>query len=300
MKPLVSVVIPTHNRGESISPTIASILANPGSAFELIIVDQSVNDATRNAVAQFRDARVRYLHTATVGAAQARNLAFALAESEFIAMTDDDCEVPRNWLEEIIAAFSVEARIGIVQGAILAAPHDARAGFVLGYAIHAPFLARGIRDKGRIEGTSANMALRKSLWEKLDHMDTMLGAGAPFKAASDTDVVIRALLAGYLVYVTPQVWVTHHGFRTWDEEPAMIRNYMIGLTTMYVKYLKCGRWNALYPFFQLALRWAFSQPAMTFGRVPSRALRLRAFMEGLRLGWAAPVVRAKCKYVETR
>src|SRR3989442_11962421 len=46
----VSVVIPTRNRGSLIEETIRSLLAMSHRDFELIVVDQSTNERTRQAV----------------------------------------------------------------------------------------------------------------------------------------------------------------------------------------------------------------------------------------------------------
>lgn len=294
----LSVIIATRDRGDRIRRTLESILANERAAFELIVVDQSVNDDTRHAVAQFRDPRLRYLYTPTAGVARGRNLGIAAAQYNWVALTDDDCLPQADWLAEIGAAFAQDARIGIVMGNILPAPHDSRAGFISNYQCRTPFLARGMRDKHRIEGAASNLALSKPMWEQLGGFDEMLGTGARFMAAEETDLILRAFLAGYWVYQTPRVCVTHTGFRSWQEGRGLIRGYMVGLTAMYVKHVKCGHYRALYPFFQLVARWAFSRPAISFEHVPSRALRLRGFMEGLRLGLATPVDRAECKFVE--
>ena len=102
----ISVVIPTRDRSDSIVKTIESVLENDHAAFELIVIDQSHDRRTEWAVRPFAgDGRLRYFHTTAQGVAQNRNDGIRLAVGEWIAMTDDDCQVPSDWLREIAAAF---------------------------------------------------------------------------------------------------------------------------------------------------------------------------------------------------
>jgi len=141
------------------------------------------------------------------------------------------------------------------------------------------------------------MAFRKNVWEELNGLDEMLGAGTALYAAEETDLIIRALLKGYHVYETPSICITHSGFCTWENGKPLIQGYMCGLAAMYVKYLKCGCWSALVPSLYQTWRWAFDQPVADFGRVPSRWLRAKGFVQGIWRGMRTPVDRSKCLFV---
>jgi GT2 family glycosyltransferase len=293
----VSVVIGTRNHGDSIAVTLETILANDYRAFDVTVVDQSTNDQTQVSVAPFlRDPRVCYIRTPTRGLARGQNIGIAAARGELIAITDDDCRAPSSWVRNIVDAFEMDSQIGVVLGNVLAAPYDPRAGFTQCYIRAEPFLAHRVSEKHRVEGIGANMACRRRVWQALNGLDEMLGAGTPLYAAEETDFIIRALLLGYFVYETPNVFVTHHGFRTWDTGNSLIQGYICGLTAMYVKYLKCARWSALLPLLHQTWRWAFHKPAVDFGQVPSRRLRLRGFAQGLWKGLGTPVDRTKCLF----
>ena len=290
----ISVVIPTRDRSDSIVKTIESVLENDHAAFELIVIDQSHDRRTEWAVRPFAgDGRLRYFHTTAQGVAQNRNDGIRLAVGEWIAMTDDDCQVPSDWLREIAAAFAANPRTGVVIGNVLAAPHDRRTGFIQSYVRREPYLARTIWEKHRIEGIGGNLAVKKNLWETLGGFDEMLGAGTPFCAAEETDFVIRALLRGQAVYETPRVWVTHSGFRTFEQGETLIQGYILGLTAMYAKHFKCANWSVVIPFFHLVWRWAFQKPVVDFEHLPSRWLRLGGFARGMIGGMRTPVNRSK-------
>ena len=79
------------------------------------------------------------------------------------------------------------------------------------------------------------MALRRELWQRLGGFDEMLGAGGCFGAGEEGDFALRALRGGYHVYETPEVVLTHLGFRTWEEGRRLIPNYWYGTGAMFAK-----------------------------------------------------------------
>jgi GT2 family glycosyltransferase len=298
----MSVVVSTRDRCEQIARAVRSALANDYPRFDVTIIDQSRDGRTEAVVEHYLDdGRLHYLRSSTRGLASARNRGIRAASGELIALIDDDCEPGVDWLRTLSAAFAVDARIGIVFGNVLPAPHDDRAGFVPAYVRSEPALARGLREKGRIEGMGACMGLRRSTWEALGGFDEMLGVGAPFKAADEGDLAIRALRAGYFVFETPEVAVTHYGFRNWSDGRAVIHDYWYGTGAMLAKHLRCGERSLVALLPRLAYRWAWgrSRVAASLGRRPHRALRLAAFGKGVLAGARAPIDRASSLYLSS-
>lgn len=286
--PLISVVIPTINRGEAILPTVDSVLNADYPSLDLTIVDQSRNDATELALKPYAS-RIRYIRSAIRGAAAGRNTGARSAKGTVLAFTDDDCTVPSRWLREIVAVFRADDRIGMLFGNVLAAPHSRKRGFIQAYVRDDAFIARGIRDKHRVEGIGGCMAVRTRVWNELGGFDAQLGAGARFRSAEETDLAVRALLAGHWVCENPRVSVVHHGFRSWEQRPKIVQDYLYGLGAMTAKHLRRHRWWMLKLAGHLAWRWAFGEPVVDLGGRPSRRLRLRAFTEGLAAGMSNPV-----------
>jgi len=296
----VTVVISTRDRGATITTTIATVLLNDYPDFEVIVVDQSEDDVTRASLRQFLvDPRLRYIRSTTKGVSDGRNLGLANARTELIAVTDDDCEVPTNWIQELVAAFALDRQIGIVFGNVLPGPHDPASVFVIAYSREQPFLARGIRDKHHVEGTSACMGVRRSVWQALGGFDWMLGVGAPLKSGGEVDFTIRALLAGYYTYETPRLTLVHRGSRPLAQRRLVIERYWYGTGAVLAKQLKCGQWAVLRLVLHLAWRWAFGRSpiATSLGDGSHKWSRLRAFVRGLGAGGLVPVDRSTGHYV---
>jgi GT2 family glycosyltransferase len=296
--PAVSVVISTRNRGERIVETVETILRSDYPDFEVRVVDQSDGDATASALRQFlSDPRFLYVRTASRGLSAGRNLGILGARNELIAITDDDCRTPADWLRELALAFAMDHRIGVVFGNVYPGPHDSGRGFIISYMRKDAFLARNILDKHRVEGLANCMGVRKSAWEALGGFDELLGAGAPFRAAEEMDLTIRALMAGYYVYESPAFSVTHMGFRTWGQGGALISGYLFGNGAAFAKHLKHRPGSILPLLFRLAGRLAFDHPRIDFGRYPPRWLRLRAFLKGLLTGVIHPADRVTGRFL---
>jgi len=288
--PPVTVVISTRNRGIIPAKTIKTILQNDYPHFELIVIDQSEDDVTEDSVRPLlTNHRIRYIRTATQGLSTGLNLGITESQTEFIAIIDDDCEASTRWLRNLVSALLIDQRIGVVFGNVTPGSHDGTKGFIPAYIRKRPLLVRNLSEKHRVEGMGACMGLRRAVWQDLRGFDEMLGPGAPFRAANDIDFSIRTLTAGYFVYETPSVTVIHQGFRTWEQGRELIHNYLYGLGAMHVKHLKCGHWSLLYYFFHLVGRWAFKHPAIDFGHLPPRLLRLAAFARGFLAGALNPV-----------
>src|SRR5262245_48069519 len=89
---MISVLICTRNRGPKIADAVRSVLANDHDDFEVVVIDQSTNDESERAIAQFlADDRFRYERSSTVGLGLAQNIGATLLRGEIIAFTDDDC-----------------------------------------------------------------------------------------------------------------------------------------------------------------------------------------------------------------
>lgn len=102
--PVVSVIIPSYNRGYCIAQCLRSVLNQTFSDFEIIVVDDASDDDTRDQVLSIADARIRYIaHGTNQGGAVARNSGIGIAQGEFVAFLDSDDHWQPDKLEKQIA-----------------------------------------------------------------------------------------------------------------------------------------------------------------------------------------------------
>jgi len=295
--PTLAVVIVTRDRHDMIIRCCRSVLTHADPDLEVVIVDQSSDGATEAALAELRaaDPRVRYHRSPRRGLAAGRNIGFRLTTAPVVAMTDDDCEVGRDWIPEIRRIFARESPTSIAFGSVLAGPHDASLGFIPTCPVRDEFVGTRLRDKVRLDGMGACMVVRRDVWKTLGGFDELLGAGTSFMSAEETDFCLRALLSGYAVEVTPRMAVVHHGFRLHGDAAALGFGYWYGTGAALAKLLRCGHPSIIGLLARLGYRWFFdSSPiARSFPAPTSRSTWSWAFVRG---AWAAARIPVEPRY----
>lgn len=86
--PLVSVIVPTFNRGWCLNEAIDSVLSQTYGRYEVIVVDDGSTDDTGRRLSRYPDVHV--LTQQNRGVSAARNRGFAASEGDFIAFLDSD------------------------------------------------------------------------------------------------------------------------------------------------------------------------------------------------------------------
>lgn len=115
--PLISCIIPTHNRALKVISAIESVLNQTYGNIELLIVDDQSVDNTKEVVEQVcrKDKRVRYLLNPNKGANNARNFGITNAKGTYIALLDDDDIWGNSKLQKQLDAFqNLGSEYGVV------------------------------------------------------------------------------------------------------------------------------------------------------------------------------------------
>ena len=90
-RPVVSVVLPVHNRADVVGEALASVLAQSYENLEVIVVDDGSTDGSLAEVQRVADARVRVVNNdGPRGAGSARNAGIRVAGARYLAFQDSD------------------------------------------------------------------------------------------------------------------------------------------------------------------------------------------------------------------
>ena len=198
--PLVSVVIPVKDGEKTLRRCLESVSSQTYGNYSIIVVDNNSSDGSKKIIQEFRlqNQNLVYVFEPGQGRAIARNAGINSAKGKIIAMTDSDCVVPKNWIEELVAP--------IVQG-----KESAAMGFE--YSLSGNFWAGNVQQdesewvqrnlNGNYINTidSKNFAIKSSLMKKL-MFDPAL------KRCIDLDLALR-LKGISRVRFLPQVKVGH-------------------------------------------------------------------------------------------
>lgn len=300
----VSVIIGTRHRPEDLARCLPTVLANQYQDFEVIVVDQSTTDASERVVAALADPRLRYQRQHVAGKARALNVGLAQAVGDIIALTDDDCTVPSDWLRRAVAVMAEEPEAGIVFGALEAAPIDWREAFVPTFVPPSYRRLQGRSAFLRVPriGVGANMVARRSVYERLGGFDECLGPGGRFRSGDEWDLAYRALKAGFSVVQDPSNIVIHWGQRSYADGSArqILRNKYYGVGAGFVKHLRCRDPVAAYALIQLAFRDAMHCIGNVVRlRRQTGAARLLYLMLGFLSGLRQPVDHQRWVFVAT-
>lgn len=286
--PSVSVLICTRNRPEDLKQTLPTVLRQDYPRYEVVIVDQSTDDVSEQWVQAHCSSVpfLRYIRTPTVGLSIARNLALTEARHELCAFTDDDCDVPATWLARIVATFQQHPETDVLFSPVhapieLQCDPDLR--FPSLYFDEARLL-----HKGEIFGMGANMALRRSFWQKVGPFDALLGPGAPLPGSDEHDWLYRAHRAGATIRLDPDNPLIHRAWRTADEWLRLTHLYARGDAAFAMKHLRCGDWGVApliaRNLFYLSARGLLRYVQRGFWQYEDRYVRgyWRGLWEGLR------------------
>jgi glycosyltransferase involved in cell wall biosynthesis len=296
----VSAIICTRNRPDLIGNAVLSVLENIYPALELLVVDQSDDGSTANALRELlqQRANLHYLHTSPPGLSRARNIGVREAAGDVIAFTDDDCMVPPDWISTIVAVFQKNLDVDMLYGQVeRPVALEKAAGYVPTLLI--PKTRRlSRRDGFEIYGMGANFAARRSLFERIGGFDEALGVGGPLGAAEDFDFEYRAYRAGASILLEPEVKVDHYGTRVGEQWVSTLRSYGLGDGAFYFKHVRCGDLFALRLLVARLARLSVRELLSWTGLRPrgSLSVYLQSCLRGIRVSLRYPINKDRRLY----
>ena len=201
----IAIVVPTLGIAHDLERLIRSLDDQTLRPTEVCVVDQSDGETTRAAIDRAAPAiPVKHLLDRGRGASRARNVGIAATAADVLAFPDDDMWYPPETLERVTAVLAAHPSLAVLAGRFL--DPDGRPAR-LRFAPRSLTLDRRSVWRNAIEG--ATFFRREAF--TVGGFDTAIGPGAatPWGAGEGTDVLLRALEAGFHIGYDPSVGV--HG-----------------------------------------------------------------------------------------
>ena len=243
----ISVVVATFHRTDYLAKCLKAILGNSYNNYEIIIVDQGIDNKTKKLVDEqfINNGKIKYIHTDTIGLSHARNIGCENAKGEIIAFIDDDAVAAKGWLRAYANAFTeIKPTPGIVGGKLLP---QWEIPFPSWYPEERIYLLAiyDIGDEPREypEGhlpPGANFAITRYVIEKIGGFDRRLGfdekRNNPLIAGEDSLLAHKAMEEGYSLYYFPEARVNHYIARyKLTKKYFLKRNFSEGITIVNIK-----------------------------------------------------------------
>ncbi len=224
--PFVSVCLPVKNGEGRIEHCLASLRAQtyPADRYEIIVADGCSTDRTAK-IAESFGARVVRNERQIV--ASGRNAAFAVANGEIIASTDDDCVIPPDWLAtgvRYLAAADVAAVGGPSILPAQASPLSKAAGLVfrLAYKACGSVQADILKPGEAHDLPGCNVMYRRAALDRVGRVDEAL------LTAEEVHLHMRLRAAGFKLIAAPELRVWHHKRDTLRRLFHQMRRFAIG------------------------------------------------------------------------
>ena len=236
----VSIIIPTKNNGDILEKCLSSIKNQdyPKDKYEVIIIDGHSTDDTVEIAKKYR-CKIAYEDVGTRGGAC--NIGIKNAKGEFIAFTDGDCVVPKDWLRNLIKHFN-DKNIASVGGPNITPEDDTEfakcVGEVLSF-LSKPGSRYGFNADEVIEtfhNSGCNVVYRKKVIEEAGWFNEKL------VTCEDEELDYRIKEKGYKILYTPDAKVYHYRRPTWKRFYKQAYKYAMGRMQAIKLHWTMGKW----------------------------------------------------------
>jgi GT2 family glycosyltransferase len=208
--PLVSTVVLTRDRPESLRRCLGSLRANRYRPLEIVVVDNGSEAArreTRDWLSGWGDEPpVKHIECEPDGFAALRQRSYEYARGELIVSIDDDCEAAEDMVERVVERFHSDPDVGMIGGCLEN----------VGFSGDERFKGRGrLGINGRYEPVedpaaaelfgSANQSVRRRAFDECGGYDPYFTDGM-----EEADLALSLRAAGWHVVYDPSVNVRHY------------------------------------------------------------------------------------------
>jgi glycosyltransferase involved in cell wall biosynthesis len=120
----VSVAMSAYNEEKYVAGCLNALLHQTFTDFEIVIVNDNSTDNTAGIIGSFHDERIRcYKNEFRLGFAKSQNKSLGHCGGDYVFLTDADCTVAKDWIEEGLKVLEGSALAG-VEGRIFLVSED--------------------------------------------------------------------------------------------------------------------------------------------------------------------------------
>lgn len=206
-----------------------------------------------------KDQRVIHLPLKNKGRSKAVNCGLKSISSFAVGLTDDDCIIQKNWLNEAEEVFK-DSKIDLVYGQTKPyKPNLHSRQFCPSTFKKSPNIFSVTKTLGKHwvdVGFDNNVVIKNKVFENIGGYKWWIGPGCLIPAAEDAEFTLRALLAGYKIAYNPKMIVYHDRFLNKKDFQKQLEIYTFGGLVVYGFYAFQGVYECK-PIFDEHLHYFF-------------------------------------------
>ena len=223
--PEVSIVMPVFNGLDYTRQSIDSLIRYTSIPYELIVIDNGSIDGTWDYLRKLKKGGnlicLKVIRNPrNLGFPKACNQGIAQAQGRYIIILNNDVIVTEGWLEGLIRCMEADQRVGLVgpmtnyvSGRQLVQKVPYRTEEEM-HRFAKKYAEEHHGEREEVERLVAFCLLvKREVFEKIGMFDEQFGIGN----FEDDDLCLRARLAGFKAVIARDVFVHHHGSRTFAE-----------------------------------------------------------------------------------
>jgi GT2 family glycosyltransferase len=246
----ITVVIPTLGR-PILEESLYWIVSGTLWPKAIIVVDQSSNPGVAALMERVGALGIcsRYIPSDQRGRASGINRGLEQVQTAFVAITDDDCFVESDWLEQLLCHLRQHPE-ALVTGRVEAAGDDVIV------VVTSPEPAIYRKPRLKFDSMSGgNMATSMAVFDRIGYFDE----NPSLATAEDAELSYRALRNHVYIVYRPEPGVRHFGWRDKGSRARQYQGYARSHGGFYGKYLRKGdlfiALRALSHFARSGRRW---------------------------------------------
>ncbi|BAZ52511.1 family 2 glycosyl transferase [Nostoc sp. NIES-4103] len=248
--PLISVIIPTYGRDETLQDSIVDVLNQDYANFEVLVVDQSPKhkpEIQAYLEEQAATGKIKWFHLDWASLPGARNYGVRRSIGEIILFIDDDVKLTPGFLAAHVKNYLQNPEVGAVAGRVFDRMKLGDSGGKLeieylppqamdpGIAWYHIDLVHTIKPQQVLTARGCNMSFRREIFFKYGLKFDERFRGSAVR--EESDFCLRVRKTGYKIWYDPEAHLIHLGEETGGCHDISMRSLKYQLTFYHNHFL---------------------------------------------------------------
>lgn len=234
-----SFITATLGEENKLKTLLKSLTSQTYIDYEIIVVDQNEHERVLHLCNNYEN--IKYIHSSNRGLSLARNMGVRKARGEYLVFPDDDAMLPSDFLDNANKIIREFPDVSIFSGLVLTTNKKKP------FSRYMDYVSEEISYFNYDKFMSTTMIIRRQVFDKLNGFDEEMGVGARWGGSEETELLLRALEAGFRAYYTESLIAYHPELNfsklTWIQAIHKGYSYGLGRGALFRKLINSPKWR---------------------------------------------------------